>query len=209
MEEQQELVIPSALPLLEACRCFESAAVRNEAMIRGSAVDRIIRHHFQPRGLTESDTKWLLEHPEDLEPVTWACETITKLAHGELVHTNDANLKPMSFDPGLVKKGTMDAACYKLHWLLDIKTGDKHDYTAQMACYAANCMTQYGVEEWTTYLAFVDKKELVERVFSKDDTEVYLRGILAKPKVETPHDRCSWCIHYSRCCGGEGKEDEK
>lgn len=189
-----DLVRPSSLPKLAQCRCFMGSHGTSPAAARGTLLDGIIRQKWEYGCCDE------VPAPEDAEAVDWALETLHMLC-GEgafEVITDEARLRVGCPVPG-VAVGTMDACCPEGGWLADFKTGQVRGYREQMAAYALGCMLQYGADEWTAHLLFVDQK-LVESIhFTATEAQELVRGIVAAPREPRLCEYCGWCANQHLC----------
>lgn len=189
-----ELIRPSALPKLACCRCYVSqSGATNEAAARGTRLDAILRAAWP------NNVKALEElEGDDLEAVRWGFQHLELLSFGSHVETLEENLQAVVPVDG-IKAGTMDALCVEGGWLADFKTGQVRDYAAQMAAYALACMDAYFAEEWTSYLLFIDQKQVVAHRWTREEAESLILGIVNAPKVPTPFENCSWCGAFETC----------
>jgi len=104
------------------------------------------------------------------------------------------------FVPILQKIGTMDAVNLGGQWLADLKTGQMHDYKAQMAAYALGCMELTKTIEWRTYLIFADQKEIVTHYFFKADAAKIVQNCVDNVGTDPrPNDYCQWCAKSLTC----------
>ena len=202
MSENIELVRPSALPKLAACRCFEGAPGTSEAAERGTRIDKAIRVMWARMVCTEYGEEELpeLKDTEEKDAVMWAIEQLESVSHdGDLfIETDEAKLRAVSQVHG-VKDGTMDALCVEGAFLVDFKSGQVRNYKEQMAAYALSCMEEYFADSWTAYLLFVDQRSIVGHSFTADEARRIVEEVVAKPKVPTNCDYCKWCAKFATC----------
>lgn len=189
-----ELIRPSSLPKLQACRVYVSKPGTSEAAERGTRLDEVIR-----RVWCDDDAAWCkVDSPEEVEAVNWAISTLKLLAAGEKVETSEAELRAV-VPLEAIKAGTMDALCVTGGWLADFKSGQVRDYEAQMAAYALACMDAYFADEWATHLIFFDQKLVVSRSWQRAEAEAFLLGIINAPQTPTTCEYCGWCASFEEC----------
>lgn len=186
-----DLIRPSSLPKLQECRCYVSKPAVSEAAARGTRLDAVIREQWLNPSPVELS-------PEDEAAVTWAFHTLKHLANGAAVETREEELQAVVPVDG-VKAGTMDALCVYGGWLADFKTGQVRDYAGQIAAYALACMEAFFADEWTTHLLFIDQKQVVSRLWTREEAEQFVTGIVNKPKEPTLCDYCTWCGAFDTC----------
>jgi len=99
--------------------------------------------------------------------------------------------------------GSMDAYC-KGH-LFDLKTGQKRDYSQQMAAYALGVMQKYGDKKLTCHLVYsssrireVDKFDLTRKE-AEDTVYAIVDSVNDPTRSPWPCDYCMWCARKETC----------
>lgn len=206
-ESEMEMVRPSALPKLLECRCYEGKPGTSAAAERGTRIDAAIRRLYALRqGLpwNDADGAESALNDEDAEAVRWALDKLDELSLDPLtdehhaVETRESELRAVVPVEGVLP-GTMDALCVGLGWLVDFKTGQKRNYTPQMAAYALACMDAYFADRWTAHILFVDSQEVVSREFTEVEARLLVEPIVNMPPVPTACEYCKWCAKFEGC----------
>lgn len=184
----------SSLPKLALCGQYEGASGTSAAASRGTMLDEHFRHawahsEFPNRDLSE----------EDAQAVRWAinqCLLLGGVADG--LTTDEKACKIMT--SGIPHQGTADGVAVKGQWLVDLKSGQIYDYSAQMAAYALGLMQEHFAQDWTTHLLFCDQREVVtehwtyERAF--DLVASIVNNVGTAPKE---NQYCNWCAKSLTC----------
>jgi hypothetical protein len=211
---------PSTMPKLAECSLFEGGGVAGPAALRGTNIDKAIRHIVEivqvgsfsfnaaveyVSDVAEKILKGYMEEvtEEDVESVRWGVVETLRLAHGNFVETRETHLA-MGI-PALSKIGTADGSCVSLRWVLDYKTGANRNYREQLAAYSLACMIDNFEDEWTAHVLYVDQRMTRTYSFTKSDAERIVSRVIdnaRSPEARpTPCEYCSWCKHYSTCDG--------
>lgn len=203
MKEGEEMVRPSALPKLAACRCFEGAPGMSEAAERGTRIDKAIRVMWaRMAGEEWAKDEELPELPsvDEKDAVVWAVDQLDELSHDGDMHleTCEAKLRAVSKVDG-VKDGTMDGLCVEGAFLVDFKSGQVRNYKEQMAAYALSCMDEYFADEWTAHLLFVDQRQRVTLRFTADEAKRIVQDVLERPCEPEHCEYCTWCAKFATC----------
>jgi Protein of unknown function (DUF2800) len=183
----------SSLPKLALCGQYEGAAGTSEAAARGTMLDRVFRDAWTtgefPRDLSD----------EDAAAVRWAIDRCIALNGGaDRLMTDEAACKIRTV--GMEHEGTADGVAVRGQWLVDLKSGQIYDYSAQMAAYALGLMQHYFVGYWTTHLLFCDQKQVVSKRWTYQEAHDLVGSVLAN--VGTPpreNDYCGWCAKSLTC----------
>lgn len=196
----QELVRPSTLPKLAACRCFENKPNAGPAAARGTMLDAVIRRMLANGGdLTEAAARVKATLTDkDKRAILWAVKTVKELAKGTLIITAEDDLRAESAVPG-VKAGTMDTLLPEVTILVDYKSGQIRSYQEQMAEYALSCMDAYFADRWTTVLLFIDEEQCLYQSFSRAEAESIVTEVVNKPYEPTICEYCGWCNKEGDC----------
>lgn len=190
-------VRPSSFPKLALCGQYQGAGGVSEAAMRGTRIDKAFREAWECGVLS-----WFV--PEDeAQPVRWALKQCFDL--GGRAGDRDAWLKTEEAAckvkvPGVEHVGTADGVCVKGRWLIDLKSGQKYDYSAQMAAYALGLMIQYDVEDWTTHLLFCDQEEVVSHLWTRGSARAVVAAVLANVgTAPKENEYCGWCAKSLTC----------
>ena len=191
MHETNDKIRPSSLPKLALCGQYEGSPGTSDAAARGSRIDALFRGMWEtgeiPRDADE----------EEVGVAYWAVNQLARIGtNGTITCEKTCKI----FVPILQKIGTMDAVNLKGQWLADLKTGQMHDYKAQMAAYALGCMELTNTIEWRTYLIFADQKEIVTHYFFKAHAAKIVQDIINNMGTDPrPNDYCQWCAKSLTC----------
>lgn len=191
-----ELVRPSSLPKLAVCRCFVGKPGTSEAAERGTRIDAAIRAAVAAGTFVDPGA---LADDEELEAANWAVDKLKELRAVGTWETREEFLGAPVPVPG-VKTGTMDALNEAGCQLADFKTGQIRGYREQMAAYALACMDQFFEDRWTAHLLFVDAREVVTHVFTREEAEAIVLGVLNAERKEYPCEYCGWCARFDGEC---------
>jgi hypothetical protein len=184
----------SSLPKLALCGQYEGAPGTSAAASRGTMLDEHFRHawttsEFPNRDLSE----------EDAQAVRWAinqCILLNGVQDG--LTTDEKQCKVET--SGIEHKGTADGVAVKGKWLVDLKSGQMYDYSAQMAAYALGLMQEHFEQEWTTHLLFCDQRQVVTEHWTYrsafDLVANIINNVGTPPKV---NDYCGWCAKSLTC----------
>lgn len=184
----------SSLPKLALCGQYEGASGTSVAASRGTMLDEHFRH-----GWTNGDFPNRDLSEEDAQAVRWAinqCLLLGGVADG--LKTDEKACRIAT--SGIPHIGTADGVAVKGKWLIDLKSGQIYDYSAQMAAYALGLMQEHFEQEWTTHLLFCDQREMVtehwtyERAF--DLVASIVNNVGTAPKE---NQYCNWCAKSLTC----------
>lgn len=186
----------SSLPKLALCGQYEGTQGTSAAASRGTMLDEHFRHAW-----TAGDfPNWDLSE-EDAQAVRWAINQCLLLGGGaDGLTTDEAKCKITT--SGIPHVGTADGVAVKGQWLVDLKSGQIYDYSAQMAAYALGLMQENFAQEWTTHLLFCDQKEMVTEHWTYERAYDLVNSIINN--VGTPpkeNQYCNWCAKALTCPG--------
>jgi hypothetical protein len=189
----------SSLPKLALCGQYEGAPGTSPAAERGTKLDGAFRHAWSHGEFPNWDLS-----EEDAEAVRWAinqCISIGGVRDG--LTTDEDRCRILT--GGLEHRGTADGVAVAGRWLVDLKSGQIYDYSAQMAAYALGLMQQHFEQTWDTHLLFCDQRQTVIHRWTYATASELVRKVLAN--VGTPareNDYCGWCAK-SLTCGARVK----
>lgn len=203
---------PSMLPKFAACRCYDSSEEVSEAAQRGTAIDELMRLMLLIGADYPEDAAYGFDlNAMDLAAAEWGVRTIREIAGDSPIVAKEEDLHvdlhtevAVDFEPG--RKGTLDALIPQQETVIDFKTGQIRNYKEQMAAYclammnrSQNDITMEPTDRYTAHLVFVDQREVVTHVFTREEAEACVRAALDRPKLPTACDYCSWCRHFGTC----------
>lgn len=198
MSAPQTAISPSMLPNLAACRAFEPGTTCTAAAKRGTRIDKAIRDAWTARngGTLFSEDFFLSElNPKDRKAVDWALQKMealqAKSPSGQLF-TEGVHIQAAPAIAG-IGNGTLDGILPQDGALVEVKTGEKRDYIAQIAAYAAACCRKYKRESWASVILYVDKQKVETIRLDAATAEEIVRRTLTSPYKQTPGDQCAWC----------------
>jgi hypothetical protein len=88
----------------------------------------------------------------------------------------------------------------KGQWLVDLKSGQIYDYSAQMAAYALGLMQENFAQEWTTHLLFCDQREMVTEHWTYERAFDLVAGIINNVGTAPRENQyCNWCAKSLTC----------
>lgn len=200
---------PSNLPKFAVCRCFAGSDTPGDAAVRGTLVDAVMRRALASGGDVPPSVEGL--DAEALAAAAWGVAEVRGIAAGSPVVSREEDLRVdlhgevlPDFEPGSF--GTMDALVPQQCAVIDFKTGLVRNYKEQMAAYCLAMMsrsesdfTMEPTDRYTAYLVFVDAREVVRYVFTKEEAVAVLRAAIDRPQVPTACDYCFWCRHFEVC----------
>lgn len=184
----------SSLPKLALCGQYEGAQGTSAAASRGTMLDEHFRHawttsEFPNRDLSE----------EDASAVRWAinqCLLLGGIADG--LTTDEKACKILT--SSIPHTGTADGVAVKGQWLVDLKSGQIYDYSAQMAAYALGLMQEHFAQEWTTHLLFCDQREMVTEHWTYERAFELVASIVNNVGTEPKENQyCNWCAKSLTC----------
>lgn len=182
----------SSLPKLALCGQYESApGESSEAAQRGTRIDALMRHMWQTSEVPDGAE-------DEIALAYWACTELLRLGDNHATCTAEADCK--IYIPIIKYTGTMDAVNPRGQWLADLKSGQEHDYRAQMAAYALGCMVEHQRPMWTTHLLFCDSKKVVSQKWTLAEARETVQA--AADNVGTApalNDYCAWCAKSLTC----------
>ena len=188
---------PSKFVQWDLCPCFESGPV-GDAAIQGTLEHEVLEAMLRGEEPPEHDE-------ETAEKVVWAYEYILEEANrlgvgaGELlieeeIHITDENMDELTF-------GTLDVAFQDV--IYDYKSGQKRDYSAQMACYALGYMQAKGLSKVVCVELYGRYKEAVRYAVSIEDAAATVFEIAGRVKDENKKPEknkyCGWCLKKANC----------
>lgn len=189
----------SALPKLALCGQYEGAPGTSPAAERGTRLDAMFRHAWECGEFLDRDVP-----EEDIAAVQWAVMQCHRLGGGyDRLTTIEDNCRILT--GGFEHRGTADGVAIKGRWLVDLKSGQIYDYSAQMAAYALGLMQSHFEDLWTTHLLFCDQQQVVTHHWTYASASELVRKVIANvgtPPVE--NDYCGWCAK-SLTCGSRVK----
>lgn len=185
---------PSALPKLALCGQYQGKPHASAEAARGTIIDGAFRSFATVR-----ENEW----PESLnemerQSIRWAVRELDELADGAYWTATDEECH-LDIE-GMPNGGTVDALCLERRWSADIKTGQHHDYRAQMAAYALGGMERTGYDQWDTFIVWIDDPQIERITWTRKTAERTVAQAVAKvgqpPEV---NDYCGWCAHELTC----------
>lgn len=195
---------PSMLPKLEQCPCYVPSEGTSDAAQRGTEMDEAARILLETGDEEKAFAN--LKHydgkADEKEGVRWAVHMAQMLTAPEKVYSQKDDCK-LPAAKGMESGGECDWRCPALHKTGDWKSGEIRSYRAQMASYALSEMDQAFVDDWTCYLFFFDKQELVIESFAYESAKALVSEITQSctdpDKEPVPCDYCGWCGAKATC----------
>lgn len=188
----------SSLPKLAVSPRYVPCGEAGEAASRGTIMDAAYRAIVSANDWTLCTA---LPEDADRQAVVWAAERTKLLAGDDYVEAREQYCTVNT--PGIDHTGTVDAKCAKRCWSIDLKTGRKRDYVAQMAAYALGLMEAEFAESWRTYLLFCDQREMEAHEWTLASAHTIIDPIL--DEVRDPEtvcrisEYCDWCASKDTC----------
>jgi hypothetical protein len=158
----------------------------------------MLDEHFRHAWTTSEFPNWDLSE-EDAQAVRWAinqCLLLGGIADG--LTTDEKACKIAT--SGIPHQGTADGVAAKGQWLVDLKSGQIYNYSAQMAAYALGLMQEHFAQEWTTHLLFCDQREMVTEHWTYQSAYDLVDSILKNVgTAPTENQYCNWCAKSLTC----------
>jgi hypothetical protein len=191
---------PSAFPKLELCIHFKARDGGEETPAAGRGHDL---HELFALVLAGEMKPEEIEDPESRECIEWALSEID--ARGIHVHYVEYELEIIDEQGEIITTGTADAwGVTKELWVIDAKSGDEYDYSAQFAGYAKSVMEEQKRDECVFLLLYFDLRkaiefeityvEVAERVYALHDRFVY-----RDEEEPQANQYCDWCANRGSC----------
>lgn len=182
----------SALPKLALCGQYESAPCESsEAAQRGTRIDAMMRHMWATGEVP-------VGAEDEVNLAHWACTELLRLGDNHATKTAEEDCRV--YIPIIKYVGTMDAVNPRGLWLADLKSGQEHDYRAQIAAYALGCMVEYQSPTWTTHLLFCDSKRVVSTKWTLAEARETVQAAFDNVgKPPALNDYCAWCAKSLTC----------
>lgn len=198
---------PSALPYLLECGGYESTPGSGYPAQRGTLMDAAFRKRLQ--GKTAPEAEHLT--PLDNQAVKWAVEMTKFVAGGYEIISDEEECRLEEIHEHLPNGGTADTIIPAKRTGIDLKSGRRYDYEAQMAAYALGCMLRWFETEWTMVVLYADQQEIVYYHFDSCQQCIDI--------IERAHDNyikgrrevnayCKWCRHFENCPAVQQAIDE-
>jgi hypothetical protein len=191
---------PHLFPKLELCIKFEDKPGES-----GEAANRGIDLHELLAAVLAGELK--IEDIKDAESracIAWAISEID--ARGINVHYVEYQVEIRDAEGNVVTGGTADAwgVTTKELWVIDAKSGDEYDYSAQFAGYARSIMQEQQRDKCVFLLLYFDLRKAVEYDIELDDAETRVTNLIVRYRErdnEPPqaNDYCGWCARRGDC----------
>jgi len=190
---------PSSLPALKECPQFESGPAKSFTK-EGTKRHEALGSMFKGEGKLSDDWKDVLDD-ESIEGIEWAYDYIkvkAPMSDHELYIERVGEVMDDCFNQ--VMQGTKDYECGP--HLFDIKWR-RRNYREQMAAYALMMIQEFGWENITVHILFMES--LKPQVFKLNEDECWeiinaVRISASDPTAQpVPCDYCSWCSHQLSC----------
>jgi hypothetical protein len=191
---------PHLFPKLELCIKFEDKpGDSGEAANRG-----IDLHELLAAVLAGERTIESIEDRESRECVAWAIAEID--ARGITVHYVEYEVEITDADGNKVTGGTCDAwgVTVKELWVIDAKSGDQYDYSAQFAGYAKSILEEQKRDRCVFLVLYFDLRKAVEYDVEYSDAADRVHQLIVRYRhreEEEPqvNDYCGWCAKRGTC----------
>src|SRR5258707_6593252 len=166
---------PSAFPKLELCIHFEGKEGETEAGGRGHDLHELLAAVLA--GELEIER---IEDAESRECIAWAISEID--ARGINVHYVEYELEIADAEGNVVTGGTADAwgGTTAELWVIDAKSGDEYDYSAQFASYALSIMREQRKEKCVFLLLYLDLRKAVEFEIEFDEALERVNNLIVR-----------------------------
>ena len=190
---------PSAFPKLELCIHFEGKEGESEAGERGIDLHELLAAVLAGELKVED-----IEDRESRECIEWAVAEIDR--RGINIHYVEYEVEITDADGNVVTGGTCDAwgVTSKELWVVDPKSGDKYDYSAQFAGYAKAVMEEQQRDRCVFLLLYFDLREAIEFDVAYSDAADRVNSLVVRYRhrdEEEPqaNDYCGWCARRGVC----------
>jgi hypothetical protein len=190
---------PSAFPKLELCIHFEGKEGDTEAGGRGHDLHELLAAVLA--GELEVDK---IEDRESRECIAWAIGEIDK--RGINVHYVEYELEIVDANGNVVTGGTSDAWGVTIEelWVIDAKSGDEYDYSAQFAGYAKSILEEQRRDKCVFLVLYLDLRIAREYDVEYSDAADRVHQLIVRYRDradEAPqaNDYCNWCARRVEC----------
>jgi CRISPR/Cas system-associated exonuclease Cas4 (RecB family) len=197
---------PSVLPKLEECLHFQPKESIDEYTSRGTSLHGIIACVLRKQhGVADIPIK------EDRETVAWA---ISELTSRELEILEVEKEMPLLIHGEKVWDMTVDLIARDEDlWVVDWKSGDKRDYSAQIAAYGMEAMRKRRKKNCVLMVSYLDLRESYEYELEYGDavirvTELYDAWRNPAKAAYVINDYCDYC-HLRGACPAWLEEGKK
>jgi len=190
---------PSSFPALAKCPQFKGSETVGEAAIRGTrigaTVEWLITGEAQAEAYGTEETTAELSYE-----IGWILGSIHQIFDSEFglevereVSILDRNFEEVTF-------GTADY--YHNGHLADLKTGERRDYTGQMAALSLGFMDRDGLDSMKVSILWSKTQEVQTWEWDRHTVEEIVWATIAEVLSNAPArpcDYCSWCRHKEVC----------
>jgi hypothetical protein len=191
---------PHLFPKLELCIKFEDKPGES-----GEAAKRGIDLHELLAAVLAGELKIEdIKDKESRECIAWAVAEIDR--RGITVHYVEYDVDITDADGNKITGGTADAwgVTTKELWVVDAKSGDEYDYSAQFAGYAKSILEEQRRDRCVFLLLYFDLRKAVEYDVEYADAADRVHQLMIRYRhreEEEPqaNDYCGWCAKRGTC----------
>lgn len=194
--EHHPTLAPSSFPALQVCSHFVSrGGESNEYAQRGDRIHALTEWYLTNVGVHVGEHIY----KDEADVARWMADKTREL----LASVEDVGMGVSIRDPLTGEEitfGTVDCWGYDANGLatvIDWKTGQIGDYTAQIMIYALGLMDKLNDDDCACVLVFGDQRKIERIIVVRDEAEALLRDTLARKfSPDEPYVKSTYC---NRC----------
>jgi hypothetical protein len=199
---------PSNWPGLAECACYRSDPTPSPYSSAGQDEHEVFA--AQLTGMESPKSREAFERmtPAQRESVQWAVDYVKLNSHGA-IHVEE-RLELINPDFDVITAGKIDAWSYQpisdrsAVDLFDYKSGNPHNYRAQMIPYSLALMQRAAAKECRIHLLYgrskyADNKTVITAAEATDYVTKFVERYQSPEKKPTPCDHCSFCANRLTC----------
>ena len=206
MSEHHPLFAPSSFPALQHCCHYRASGESDQYNERGQRIHDLVAMNVRSRlNHAQIFDRKLLKAPKDeRDAAQWAASKLMDLLGEGIVLNHRVVIRDPLTDE-VVTFGECDAYNWAGDWLCiaDIKSGQKDDYSAQVAIYALGLMEATGTEACRCYILYCDTQEVGEYYFTISEAGMLffntIRRVTEATEPLTVNPYCSRCRLQATC----------
>jgi hypothetical protein len=195
----QSIFRPHVWPKLELCMHFEEKKGEDkEAVTRGKSLHELLAAVLAGEITIES-----IEDRESRECIAWAVAEID--ARGISVQYVEYDIVITDAEGKVITGGTTDAwGTTEELWVIDAKSGDEYDYSAQFAGYAKAILEEQKRDKCVFLVLYFDLRIAREYDVTYSDAADRVQQLIVRYRhreEEEPqaNDYCGWCALRGTC----------
>lgn len=203
MLEHHATLSPSSFPMMERCPCYTSGEA-GEAAESGNRQHALLALMLTDGAAIPEDKCGCDE--TEVGQVEWACAYIQHRTSANREIEKRLSLIGDNFEE--ITFGTLDVvdvasrATGDTLLVMDYKSGEDHNYLAQMAVYARMAMITYGKQRCEIHEVYGRKKFANSYTLNFKDTDFIfdiISSVQSEEKKPAMNEFCAWCEKHGTC----------